>query len=632
MSSRLEFAQKLKEAGANAEQIQSAFNLYRDKNGAFDDEKEKEKPQEKPMSMMDALLPGTLQNSDEGLSGAMKWGPQEAFDLLNAPTRGLATLRGQRMDDPNAYLFRPETEEAIAKAESDLKAHPELLNRPDPVMGGMMGVGMMPSAGMVPGLVEQGGRIASDPLTIFGMIKDALGMGAAPVLRGAGEQIYSGAAKIPKALKKSEGISPVDILESGYGGSIRPNYEQTITDLRDLSAQKRKLLEEHGRQATVTSQSPDITLTPPPGKTGLDAQYEVHQTPPDVIYGQAPAGASPGTPQITDGRIPMGAPKGARPPDMAVTPPGEMPNQIDPRYVKPTATPTSNQPPIPGALGGEAYGIPSDRNLPALFQKAGPLVVQQSPEMEAVQNALALRSSGEMIPVSSPTIAEAGPEVIPGRKSIKDVTRVVDIRGQLQAIKNRLAQEILDYGHSGKTEDIANGVREWEAELNNAKAGPASLLEAHDFAQGVGEMGYWKKGQNPKEIPAKAHVAEEFYDALRNAIVDKAPETADLNQKMTNIIPINKALKETLMRTENNHPISLTDVTMGAGLPALLASGHLKEAGALAGGLAIKKAAQSPMIGNALYQAGKKIDNPTGTAIKAAILKNALGYPQEEGQ
>lgn len=570
------------------------------------------------------LFPTASKIEGSGIVPSVKRVGTGLLDALNIPTRALATVSGQKMSDPNSYLLRPAVDAMKADTTGEREKESQILANKGDQGYPDFSWQTMPSA--VNANLENAGRIASDPIGIFSFLKQL----AAPITKSAGEQIFSGAVKIPKALKKSEGISPVDILESGYGGSIRPNYEKTVSDLHDLSAQKRNLLEEHGRKVTLTSHSPDITVTPPSRKTGFDAQYQVHQMPPDIIYGQPPAGAALGTPQITDGRIPMGAPKGARPPDVAVTPPGEMPNQIDPRYARPFATSTKNQTPIPDAPQGAAYGIPSDRNLPALFQEAAPPMAQQFPEIEAVKNALAHRSNGDLIPGRPPSFIGDGPEIIPGRKSVKDVTRVVDIRGRLQAIKNRLAQEILDYGHSGKTEDIASGIREWESELNNAKAGPASLLEAHDFAQGVGEMGYWRKGQNPKEIPAKAHVAEEFYDALRNAIVDKAPETAALNQKMTDIIPINKALKETLMRTENNHPISLTDVTMGAGLPALLASGHLKEATALAGGLAVKKAAQSPMIGNALYQTGKSLSDtdPIREAITRALLSRDI-IPQD---
>jgi hypothetical protein len=94
-------------------------------------------------------------------------------DLFGAPQRAIATLRGQSMSDPGAHFLKPETDAAVAKAQSDLDAHPELKDYIPP--GGFGGMPMMmPTPAMSPGLTEVGGREIDDPMMYLGPLVAAI--------------------------------------------------------------------------------------------------------------------------------------------------------------------------------------------------------------------------------------------------------------------------------------------------------------------------------------------------------------------------------------------------------------------------------------------------------------------------
>ena len=100
MSSRLEFAQKLKDAGANADQVKQAFDIYRQKNGAFDDEKPAEAPAEAGKGAMDYLFPSANHVEGDGLGASAKRVGLGVMDALNIPTRALATVSGPWPNGP----------------------------------------------------------------------------------------------------------------------------------------------------------------------------------------------------------------------------------------------------------------------------------------------------------------------------------------------------------------------------------------------------------------------------------------------------------------------------------------------------------------------------------------------------
>lgn len=122
-----------------------------------------QEPQAQPKPGAAWLFPSASQQEGEGIGASAARVALGVGDVISTPDRFVAQARGMSMDDPNAYLFRPETEAAVAKAKADLAANPELMNYIPP--GGFGGVPMMiPTPAMAPGLIEQGGRLASNPL------------------------------------------------------------------------------------------------------------------------------------------------------------------------------------------------------------------------------------------------------------------------------------------------------------------------------------------------------------------------------------------------------------------------------------------------------------------------------------
>lgn len=107
-----------------------------------------------------ALFPATqktLQTRTDKISPAI--GLDVVGDILNAPSRALATTRGQEMTDPDAYVFKPEVEKYKEGIESvPLDA---------PFTKGIAKFG-----------TELVGRTISDPLMLVGPLKWAAGAGA----------------------------------------------------------------------------------------------------------------------------------------------------------------------------------------------------------------------------------------------------------------------------------------------------------------------------------------------------------------------------------------------------------------------------------------------------------------------
>jgi len=196
-----------------------------------------------------------------------------------------------------------------------------------------------------------------------------------------------------------------------------------------------------------------------------------------------------------------------------------------------------------------------------------------------------------------------------------------------------MGNEIANWDHAGISDDIAQGVRDWESDLNNRPDGFATLLEAHKYNQGIGKLGKWNRNVSPMEIPAKSRVANEFYDVMRNDIADKAPEVRPINDQMSKAIPVERVLQDATLRTNKNNPISMTDLFSGLG--ALIGFNTHGAKGALPALVtgAIGQASKSPQVGGMLYHAGQNMEteNLMQDAIKRAlILKQSM--PQQDEQ
>jgi hypothetical protein len=236
VSSRLEFAQKLKDRGATPEQAKQAFDLYRQKNGAFDDEQPQQAaPEEK--GMMDYLLPTANNVEGGGLGASGKRIGLGLLDALNIPTRALATLSGQSMADPHAYLAKPIVDalKFAPDGETEQRQTQEM-DRMGP--GGMVSqntpIGGLSLANMG---MERAGQMASDPISLLTLIKSA-----ADPLMNSGAKIYESALKPSKALVQKNGLDAREILDAGYGGSFPKGLEKLEGDMSGMNDQVRNIV------------------------------------------------------------------------------------------------------------------------------------------------------------------------------------------------------------------------------------------------------------------------------------------------------------------------------------------------------------------------------------------------------
>lgn len=148
-------------------------------------------------SLFPTRLPMDAQPDESGIDGVAQGfnkGVSTTFDLLNAPSRAAATMRGQEMSDPDAYFFRPETEKYKEGIENAL---PESA----PATKGILKFG-----------TELIGRTVSDPLVVAGPLKFAAGEAYGAIKSGAGEAVNKSIPYLKKGISDLSQI-PQELLD-----------------------------------------------------------------------------------------------------------------------------------------------------------------------------------------------------------------------------------------------------------------------------------------------------------------------------------------------------------------------------------------------------------------------------------
>jgi hypothetical protein len=509
------------------------------------------------------------------------------------------------------------------------------------------------------------------------------GKAIAQPLKKAGVKILHSVIKPEKAVLKAGYGRPGDamhgtraILESGRGGTLKSSLEQVESRADELGDLVEDILLQKSRKATITtpgakpapSATPrgvettgrpvseaadDVIFTGTPGKPALGGLQALPESTvpgaPDVVPAGPPTSPAllertRGTPEVLT--TPPPRPR-SQPPEVVIPPNRTaMPNQIDPRFVRPQARSTTNQPPIPDALPGEAYGVPSGRNLPAAL---GNRQVQGVAEA-AEDLAEAVGATPEEVlrfieaPAGKPTVqaggasagaAPQGRALPPGAQdppgTTRDITKIVDLLGALQGAKKGLGQEMAAYEHAGLLDDIGSGVSQWADDIGARGTGVVTPLQALKYQRGVGKFGKFDYGQNPQLIPPKSRVANKFYERIGDKLEEVAPEIGPLRREQSELIPQRMALMAALARTDKNFALQLKEAIAAAS--AMAGAGAAGPAGALPG-LSLAgtiHASQSPRVANALYKAGGSLDRESAMrdAVKRLLLQAGFSEPQE---
>lgn len=185
---------------------------------------------------------------------------------------------------------------------------------------------------------------------------------------------------------------------------------------------------------------------------------------------------------------------------------------------------------------------------------------------------------------------------------------------------NKVAQETIDNLTSGKTKSFGDNqaiqrvVDNLKEELSQvSEDGFVDLVDATNIKRGAGQKGAWAYNRPEMDASAIEKVYTEFYDKIKTAIEDNAPDgVKEINQQLSELIPINNAAMRRLPVADRNNALSLTD-TIG------LTSSIFDPRALLIMGAT--KASKSGRVGNLLTKAGAKLKNadPKGVNLNPDI-------------
>lgn len=91
-------------------------------------------------------------------------------------------------------------------------------------------------------------------------------------------------------------------------------------------------------------------------------------------------------------------------------------------------------------------------------------------------------------------------------------------------------------------------------------AGSLSVPDAQLVKQAAGQFGSWQYGKTDPDAKASEMVYNAFYNKLKTAIEDSAPEgVKEINQQLSKLIPVSNAIVRRIPVAERAAPLSLTD-------------------------------------------------------------------------
>jgi hypothetical protein len=183
-----------------------------------------------------------------------------------------------------------------------------------------------------------------------------------------------------------------------------------------------------------------------------------------------------------------------------------------------------------------------------------------------------------------------------------------------------------------KLDPIFEEFEEW-ATRETARGGRGEgvdLLRGHEFKQMMGAHGSWEKTAAAKNLGIteaeryKSRAAQAVYRAIKEDIEKAAPPgIKELNQTLSELIPIRNAAAYRKIVADRNNPISLGDM-----LSAMTAVGNGPAGAALFGA---QKFTTKGFGAKSLYSLAKLLDGPPAEAAAAAAeLKKGFGFTDED--
>lgn len=149
-------------------------------------------------------------------------------------------------------------------------------------------------------------------------------------------------------------------------------------------------------------------------------------------------------------------------------------------------------------------------------------------------------------------------------------------------------------------------------EINEiAPNGVVDLATAQKLKRGLGKLGAWEWGKTDPESSARETLANAVYSRLKKEIEDKAPEgVREINQQLSELIPIERAVTRRIPIEARNSGLSLTDVIAGTSTAAGgMAAGGLPGMALGLGGIAMNRARKSPVLAAKGYRLGQAIQD-----------------------
>lgn len=204
-------------------------------------------------------------------------------------------------------------------------------------------------------------------------------------------------------------------------------------------------------------------------------------------------------------------------------------------------------------------------------------------------------------------------------KVMKDADTTIDlVKVYDDTVADLTKQTKKQFGENAKLENVLNKLQQEIAFV--APEGKLKVPDANTVKRAAGKKGAWVFGNTDPDSTANEIIYSKFYSKLKDAIEKAAPEVADINKQLSEIIPIQNAALKRIPVEQRNQAFGLLD-TIGL-------VGSVFDPKAL-GIIGANRLAKSGRFGNLLVEASQKLKNPQSRNV---ILERYLGeLPEGQG-